>query len=120
MATITLGQECLVKAKLVIVSGVTFRAAFMYREGAEALPVGFDGWKAYMDFHLDGEKAADFDSCVTLAENGFVEIHMRPEDTARLEEGDYDFDIILEDAEGDNVRLAAGIARVKPRYSEEG
>ena len=45
---------------------------------------------------------------------------MRPEDTARLEEGDYDFDIILEDAEGDNVRLAAGIARVKPRYSEEG
>lgn len=44
----TIGTDALVKAKLVMVAGITFRCSFTYKQDGE--PVDLTGWSAYMDF----------------------------------------------------------------------
>lgn len=114
MAT-TIGNEALLKANLVIVSGITFRCSFIYKR--DGSPVDLTGWKAYMDFYQNGEKKLNADDSVALGEGGAVQVHMSPTTTESLEEGSYDYDIVLEDTNSDTVRLVLGKAKVKRRYS---
>lgn len=114
----TIGTDALVKAKLVIVAGITFRCTFIYKVDGE--PVDLTGWSAYMDFWQGDTKKLNADACVAVGSDGSVQIHMPPDVTSQLSEGSYDYDIVLEDGNGDTVRLALGKAQVKRRYSYDG
>lgn len=114
MAT-TIGTEALLKANLIIVSGITFRCSFIYKRDDD--PVDLTGWNAYMDFYANNEKKLNADECVAVGPNGSVQVHMPPETTEALGEGSYDYDIVLEDTNRDTVRLVLGKAKVKRRYS---
>jgi len=114
----TIGTDALIKAKLIIVSGITFRCSFTYKQ--DGTPVDLTGWDAYMDFFKNGEKVLDADECVATGSQGSVQVHIPPSVTSQLEEGIYDYDIVLEDTNHDNVRLVLGKALVKKRYSYDG
>ena len=114
----TIGTDALVKAKLVIVAGITFRCTFIYKVDGE--PADLTGWSAYMDFWQGDTKKLNVDACVAVGSDGSVQIHMPPDITSQLSEGSYDYDIVLEDGNGDTVRLALGKAQVKRRYSYDG
>lgn len=113
-----IGTDALIKAKLVIVSGITFRCSFTYKQDGN--PVDLTGWSAYMDFWQGSEKKLNADACVAVGAEGSVQVHMPPSVTSQLAEGSYDYDIVLEDQNGDTVRLALGEAQVKRRYSYDG
>lgn len=111
----TIGADALLKAKLVIVAGITFRCSFTYKRDGE--PVDLTGWLAYMDFYSNGEKKLNADSCVAVGDGGVIQVHLPPSITGLLEVGSYDYDIVLEDTNHDTVRLVAGKAKVTKRYS---
>lgn len=114
----TIGTDALMKAKFVMVSGITFRCTLVYKLDGD--PVDLTGWRAYMDFFRDGEKAIDLDGCLALGSDGSVQVHIPPSLTSELESGKYDYDIVLEDENGDTVRLAMGTAVVNQRLSYDG
>lgn len=116
---VTIGSKQLLEANLVIVSGITFKASFVYKD-QDGTPIDLSGWKAYLDFFKTGKKILDCDGCVELSSEGRVDLNIPPSITSQLEESKYEYDIILEDPEGDNVRLVAGKAAVYVKYSEEG
>lgn len=116
---VTIGSKQLLEANLVIVSGITFKASFIYKD-ENGNPIDLSGWKAYLDFFKMDAKILDCDGCIGLSSDGLVDLSIPQEITAQLEKGKYDYDIILEDPEGGNVRLVAGKATVYVKYSEEG
>lgn len=115
----TIGTEALTKAKLILVSGITFRCSFVYKVDGE--PVDLTGWSAYMDFFAsDGEKVLNADSHLALDDKGSVQVHIPPSVTEELPQGSYSYDIVLEDPNHDTVRLVMGTAVVKQRLSYDG
>lgn len=116
---VTIGSKQLLEANLVIVSGITFRCSFVYKN-QNGTPIDMSGWKAYLDFFKMGKKILNCDGCVGLSSEGRVDLNIPPSVTSQLEESKYDYDIVLEDQNGDTVRLVAGKATVYVKYSEEG
>ena len=116
---VTIGSKQLLEANLVIVSGVTFKASFVYKD-QHGTPIDMSGWKAYLDFFKMDAKILDCDGYVGLSSDGQIDVDLPPEATSGLPKGKYDYDIILEDPDGNNVRLVAGKATVYEKYSEEG
>ena len=115
---LTLGETSLVKANLIVVQGITFRCTFDYK--VDGTPVDMTGWQAYMDLYQGEEHKHDLDNCVMAGADGKIQIHMTPHDTKSIEPGKYQYDIVLEDTQGDNVRLSAGVVTVSRKYSDVG
>jgi len=114
----TIGSEALIKAKLVVVSGITFRCSFTYKQNGVA--VDLSSWNAYMDFYQNDAKVHNLDGCIALGDKGMVQVHMPPSVTEQIKVGVYTYDIVLEDPNMDTVRLAMGTAKVTKRYSYDG
>ena len=124
MASVVLGRKCLIECDLIIVANCTAGFRFEWKkdqgDGTE-VPADLDGATAICQLRVenDGEIVLDASACVSFPGNGVVAIDLPPEITADVPAGKYPWDIIVTDAYGSAVRLAAGRATVVDPISED-
>lgn len=117
---ITLGLKSLIDANLVLVRGVTFEATFLYYETdiSGDVPIDMRGWSANCQIRsLKDELVLDISEDITFGEGALI-LKIEDEETLTIPAGKYEWDMLLEDTEGDVIRLAAGKVNVYEKVSK--
>lgn len=124
MRTPTLGRACLLRANLLLTTGVTntVRLRWLRRvtdqHGATiARPMDLTGWKPAMQIRRDGLTVIDLTPYVTLGDDGTITVKIPDEATRGLPDGAAVWDLLLEAPDGDVTRLAAGGALIASTVS---
>ena len=110
-----IGSTCLINVDIVISSGADFFNGYRYEEivsngGREGVDIS--NWKGYMAFAKGNTRVLQCDDCLTLNEEGFVNVHMPPEVTSQLKRGVYDYNIVLKTEGGYVISFVEGEATV--------
>lgn len=124
MRTPTLGRACLLRANLLLTTGVTntYRLRWLRRvtdrNGATiARPMDLTGWTPLMQIRRDGLTVIDLTPYVTLGDDGTITVTVPDEATLDLPDGTAMWDLLLEAPNGDVTRLAAGNALIETTIS---
>lgn len=118
---VTLGLKSLIEANLVMVQGVTFEATFIYNveEGGQDVPVDMSGWTALCQIRdSDDSLVLDMSNDITFGSNGVLVLKVEDEETVTVPvRKGYRWDMLLEDTDGDVMRLAAGKVQMFEKVS---
>ena len=110
-----IGATCLIRVGIVISAGADFFGRYRYEKaldngGKEGVDIS--NWTGYMAFAKGGTRVLQCDECLSLDENGYVNVHMPSSVTAQLKRGLYDYNIVLRTDEGYVISFVEGEASV--------
>ena len=117
---VVLGLKSLIDANLVMVRGVTFEATFMYylKEGSGEIPVDMTGWNAQCQIRdASDHLVLDMSRNISFFD-GYLTLKVQDEETLPVPAGKYEWDMLLEDTNGDVIRLAAGKVSMYEKISK--
>lgn len=115
-----LGEPSRVRADLVFTAGADAFFKFRYEVAAENGGIdGKDltGWDTFMAI-ADDDDVVDCDSCVTADSDGYVTVHLTPDETSQVSKGCHAYNIALRDTEGVVTNFAAGEVEVHEMVTE--